>query len=130
MIRCIERKVSQLTLGDRFSLDDGATYHTCASINPHANTIAVQESAVVVDITSFDQPCLVEVELIRVSVPFTLEVDVKGWAQEFALDAETPAAVRGDVKAYFAPENLIPDHLRPIVGVKGTNTALDPVGRP
>lgn len=130
MIRYIDRKVSQLTLGDRFSLDDGATYYTCASINPYADTIAVQESEVVVDITSIDQPCLVEVELIRVSVPFTLEIDVKGWAREFALDEETSAAVRRDVGYYFDPVNLVPEHLRPIAGVKGTDTALDPVGKP
>lgn len=135
MIRYIDRPVSELRTGDRFTLTDETDMHTCAG--PYSEnetvgsgTVAVEDSAVVIDVASPDQTVLVEVEIIRVNVTLRLEVDAKRWAREFSFGPETAAAVARDVRGYFDPTGLIPPHLKDIVGIKGTDTALDPVGKP
>lgn len=54
---------------------------------------------------------------IRVSVKFTLIVDVDVWAAEYGIEP-TAVAVREDVKAYFGDDNaahIMPEHLIGIV---------------
>lgn len=135
MIRYVDRPVSELRTGDRFTFTDETDMHTCAgpyseSETVGSGTVAVEDSAVVIDVASPDQTVLVEVEIVRVNVTLRLEVDAKAWAREYAIEPETAAAVRRDVGYYFDPVNLVPDHLKGIVGIKGTDTALDPVGKP
>jgi hypothetical protein len=142
MIRYIDRPVSELRDGDVFSLDGGTTNHMCAVNNAFMGTIAVycdpliehapdnDDDTVRVEVASEDQPCLVRVEIIRVNVTLRLEVDAKRWAREFSFGPETAAAVARDVRGYFDPTGLIPPHLKGIVGIKDTDTALDPVGKP
>lgn len=141
MIRFLGRKVSDLCDGDIFSLDDGATYHMCAVNNAFMGHIAVycgpltehapdnDDLAVRVEVTSEDQPCLVRVEITRINVTLRLEIDNAKWAREYGTGANG-SAVFADARRYFDPVSMIPEHLQGIVGIKGTDTALDPVGRP
>jgi hypothetical protein len=134
MIRYIDRPVSELRTGDRFTFTDETDMHTCAgpyseSETVGSGTVAVEDSAVVIDVASPDQTVLVAVEIIRVNVTLRLEVDAKRWAREFSFGSETAAAVADDVRSYFDPTGLIPPHLKGIVGIKDTDTALDPVGK-
>jgi hypothetical protein len=132
MIRYIDRSVSDLAIGDRFTFTDETDMHTCAgpySEVSGSGTVAVDDPVVIVDVDGPDQTVLVEVDITRINVTLRLEIDTVAWAREFGTDP-TFAAVFADARAYFDPINLIPEHLRGIVGVKGTDTALDPVGKP
>ena len=129
MIRYVDRTVSQLTPGDRFSLNDGATYHVCAVNVCWSGSIAVYADpdaprvdtadTIQLSVQHSQVPCRVEVETVRVSVPWVLDVDVKNWAREYGVEA-IAGAVRSDVKAYFSPEKAIPEHLQAIVWAKNS----------
>lgn len=53
---------------------------------------------------------------VRVRIVAHLDVDIEDWAAEFGVKP-TRSAVSADVKAYFAPFRLVPDHLAEIVEV-------------
>jgi hypothetical protein len=132
MIRYIDWPVCELRRGDRFTFTDETDMHTCAgpySEVTGSGTVAVDDPVVIVDVTGPDQTVLVEVDITRINVTLRLEIDTVKWAREFGTDPTT-SAVRRDAGYYFDPTNLVPDHLKGIVGIKGTDTALDPVGKP
>ena len=49
---------------------------------------------------------------MKVRIEFTLDIDAKEWAEEFAIDEKE---VREDVKSYFSAYHIIPDHLTSFV---------------
>jgi hypothetical protein len=127
--RYVERTVIELKTGDVFTLDGGATYHECAVNLCATGTIAVAHDSgqtVRIDVEGTDQPCTVQVDYVRVRIVLPLDVDVAAWNEIYGSEGATAAEVRVDVKNYFDPNSLIPNHLTDIVKV----AAADPFGPP
>lgn len=118
--RYVERTVRQLSTGDVFSLDDGATYYECAANLWFSGTIAVAHDSgqtVRIPVENGDQRCTVQVDYVKVNVTLRLEVDVNAWNGTYGSERATAAETRADVKSYFDPASLIPEHLRDIITV-------------
>jgi hypothetical protein len=133
MIRYIDRPVSDLVPGDRFSLTDENAMHTCVKVRSTAGYVDIADGSGVfpLPVTGPDQTVLVEVDIAYINVTLRLEVDTARWAREYGTETHS-SAVYADVRRYFDPVGLVPEHLvrEGIVGVKGTDIALDPVSKP
>jgi hypothetical protein len=125
--RYVERTVAQLHDGDVFTLNPGdsdAVWHTATGIAHSGMVLVAADGGGCIRIPAqSDQTCLVEVDYVKVAVQFTMVVDVASWAAEYGIDR---ADVEADARAYFAPsearETFIPEHLRPFVKIKGSDS--------
>lgn len=117
--RYVQRTVTELKVGDVFSLDDGKTYHECAENLAPTGTIAVAHHSggtIRIPVEGPAQVCTVQVDYLRVRIAYTLEVDIASWDDLYDTGNHFDD-VRADVKRYFNPDNLIPSYLDDIVKI-------------